>query len=33
LYIVDWGNLSFTEDPPTTPYSGVVWKITPTKTQ
>jgi glucose/arabinose dehydrogenase len=33
LFIVDWGNLSFTENPPTTPYSGVVWKITPTKTQ
>jgi glucose/arabinose dehydrogenase len=29
LYIVDWGNLSFTENPPTTPNSGVVWKITP----
>ena len=33
LFIVDWGNLSFTENPPTTPYTGVVWKITPTKTQ
>jgi glucose/arabinose dehydrogenase len=33
LFIVDWGNLSFTENPPTTPYSGVVWKITPTKKQ
>jgi glucose/arabinose dehydrogenase len=29
LYIVDWGNVSFTNTGPnTTPHSGVVWKIT-----
>ncbi len=27
LYLVDWGKLSFTEDPPTTPNSGIIWKI------
>jgi hypothetical protein len=31
LYIVDWGNVSFTTSGPvTSPNSGVVWKITPT---
>ena len=31
LYIVDWGNVSFTNTGPvTTPNSGVVWKITTT---
>ena len=30
LFIVDWGNVvSFTDGTPTTPNSGVVWKITP----
>jgi glucose/arabinose dehydrogenase len=30
LYVVDWGNLSFTNTGPvTTPNSGVVWKVTP----
>jgi glucose/arabinose dehydrogenase len=32
LYVVDWGNLSFSENPPTTPKTGVVWKITQTTT-
>ncbi|HZA62427.1 MAG TPA: hypothetical protein VE573_06110 [Nitrososphaeraceae archaeon] len=32
LYVVDWGNLSFTENPPTTPKTGIVWKITSTTT-
>jgi glucose/arabinose dehydrogenase len=31
LYVVDWGNVSFTiNGPVTTPNTGVVWKITPT---
>lgn len=31
LYIVDWGDVSFTTSGPvTSPNSGVVWKITPT---
>lgn len=30
LFIVDWGNVSFTKGYPSTiPNSGIVWKITP----